>query len=156
MELRDPKEIVITDGDGKERTGPAVIGKHYTLSLSEKANLRADLEAWRGKMFTETELAGFDVKSVLGKPCQLGVVHKSVGGKTYANIAALMGAPKGIAKPIASGPLLHYDIDNHDQKVFDQLPGWLQTVIKDRVPEPGATVHEGGAVEPDFDDALPF
>ena len=32
--------------------------KRYTLSLHEKASLRKDLESWRGRPFTDDELAG--------------------------------------------------------------------------------------------------
>jgi hypothetical protein len=144
-----------TDSDGQKHSGPAVVGKQYTLSLNEKANLRADLEAWRGRTFTDQELAGFDVKQVLGKSCQLGIVHNANNGKTYANVKAVMGLPKGAPKPVASGPLIHYDIDNHNQEIFDKLPGWLQTAISDRIvldePAPSSTPSD-----PEFDDALPF
>lgn len=63
----------------------------YTLSLSEKANLRRDLECWRGRKFTEEELAGFDLEKLLGANCQLQIVH-NLGdeGKTYANVQAIV------------------------------------------------------------------
>ncbi len=35
---------------------PFVISKVYTASLSEKANLRKDLKAWRGKDLSEAEI----------------------------------------------------------------------------------------------------
>ena len=34
---------------------PMAIHKDYTLSLYEKANLRADLESWRGQAFKDEE-----------------------------------------------------------------------------------------------------
>lgn len=63
----------------------------YTLSLSEKANLRRDLECWRGRKFTTEELAGFDLEKLLGANCQLQIVH-NLGdeGKTYANVQAIV------------------------------------------------------------------
>lgn len=63
----------------------------YTLSLSEKANLRRDLECWRGRKFTDDELAGFDLEKLLGANCQLQIVH-NLGdeGKTYANVQAIV------------------------------------------------------------------
>src|SRR5689334_21178594 len=36
-----------------------VVYKRYTLSLNEKANLRKDLETWRGRPFTRDEEMGF-------------------------------------------------------------------------------------------------
>ena len=47
--------------DGK--TLPMTISKSYTLSLNEKANLRKDLESWRGKQFTDDEAKGFDIST---------------------------------------------------------------------------------------------
>ncbi len=60
----------------------------YTVSLGKKANLRKDLERWRGRQFTSEELAGFDIDSVLGAPAMLNVVHvaSKKNGKVYANI----------------------------------------------------------------------
>lgn len=150
------EQVTWKDADGVEHTGPAVVGKQYTLSLSEKAHLRADLESWRGRTFTEQELVGFDVKNVLGAPCMLGVTHNKSGEKTYANVSAVMGLPKGMPKPIASGALIHYDIDAHNQAVFEKLPGWLQTAIKDRVANESDSVPASNGTDKEFDDEIPF
>jgi hypothetical protein len=151
-----PNEITKwKDGDGVEHTGPMTIGQKYTMSLSEKANLRQDLEAWRGKMFTEQELAGFDIRNILGKACMLGVTHNVTPGKTYANISAVMGVPKGTTVPPPSVKPIAYDIDSHDQRTFEQLPGWLQEAIKGRVQSDSAqtvAAFDGAG----FDDDIPF
>jgi hypothetical protein len=98
-----PDEMVEYDGE----TRPALIMQRYTASLSDKANLRQHLEAWRGRRFTDDELRGFDLKNVLGKPCQIQVLHSEDGA--YANIAAIMALPKGLPAPDIyhpHGPLL--------------------------------------------------
>lgn len=81
--------------DGK----PFMVRKRYTLSLHEKASLRKDLEAWRGRAFTPQELEGFDLEQLLGKPCMLSIIHapKPDGGGTWANVAAIMKLGKGMA-----------------------------------------------------------
>src|SRR6185436_8399648 len=61
--------------DGKKLNLPRAVSKRYTLSLSEKANLRRDLESWRGRKFATQELAGFDLRALLGVSCQLQIVH---------------------------------------------------------------------------------
>ena len=48
-----PDERVTYEKDGVQHEGPCSIGKFYTLSLSEKATLRKDLENWRGRTFIE-------------------------------------------------------------------------------------------------------
>src|SRR4249919_3595490 len=76
--------------DGVEHEGPMAIGAQYTLSLSEKSNLRPMLQAWRGKAFSPDELKKFDVTTILGKPCMITVTHKpKTEGGVYANIGAV-------------------------------------------------------------------
>ena len=81
--------------DGK----PFVVSKRYTLSLGDKANLRKDLEGWRGRAFTDAELHQFDVEAVVGKGCLISVVHAQSGTDTYANVSAVMALPKGMTAP---------------------------------------------------------
>lgn len=75
-----------------ERTGRRFeLRKWYTNSLHEKANLRKDLECWRGRKFTEQELEGFDLEKLLGVNCQLQVIHNITDdGKTYDNVQAIV------------------------------------------------------------------
>ncbi len=75
-----------------------LVYKRYTLSLNEKATLRHDLESWRGRPFTDAELEGFDVETVIGANCLISVQHKQVQDRTYANVTAVMALPKGMPK----------------------------------------------------------
>jgi hypothetical protein len=147
-----------TDRDGNKHEGPMIIGKQYTLSLSEKANLRADLESWRGKSFTEKELEGFDLVNVLGKPCMIGVTHNVTPKKTYANIGAVMGLSKGMQVPPAHNKPVSYSPDEHDPAVYDTLPDWLKELIEGRQRNDTApTVNGNGkTVSEEFDDDIPF
>ncbi len=82
---------VMTDGR------PYLIKKDYRASLHEKAGLRKDLEAWRGRPFTFDELAGFDLEAVVGAPCMINIVKKlSRKGKEFSNIASITPLPKGM------------------------------------------------------------
>lgn len=78
--------------DGK----PFLVFKRYTLSLSEKATLRKDLESWRGRKFTRDEEMGFDLETVVGVNCLLNITHNQVGDKTYANVASVSPLMKGM------------------------------------------------------------
>jgi hypothetical protein len=78
---------------------PILVFKRYTLSLHEKSALRKDLEAWRGKAFTPTELEGFDVETIIGVGCMVSIVHATKDGITYANVAAVMKLGKGMHAP---------------------------------------------------------
>ena len=78
---------------------PYMLTKKYTLSLSEKANLRKDLESWRGRPFTDEEVAaGVDLEKLYGVNCLLGVSHengKADPSKTYAVVTSILPLVKG-------------------------------------------------------------
>ncbi len=105
-------------------TEHGLISKEYTMSISDKANLRAHLESWRGKKFTQDELDGFDVKVLLSKDATLQVMHNEKG--TFANIQNIL--PKtGAFK--ATKPAVYYDLDNPVEADFDKLPSWVQKKV---------------------------
>ena len=88
--------------DSEYHGKPYMMNKKYTLSLGEKANLRKDLESWRGRPFTEDELRnGFDIEKLYGINCYLGVKHeaaKNDPSKVYANVSAILPLPKNVDK----------------------------------------------------------
>lgn len=78
---------------------PFLVTAQYTNSLHEKAILRAHLESWRGRPFTEEELDEFDLEALIDKTCQLNVVHKAgTKGGTFANVNAVVPAGKNAPK----------------------------------------------------------
>ncbi len=156
-----PDERVNYEKDGKDHEGPCSIGATYTLSLSEKANLRKLLENWRGVPFTAEELKGFDITSIAGKCCQIMVQHEKSGEKTYANVTGVMGISKDQKERArsakAENEILVFSIQDSDEKVFEKLPNWLKEKIQDRVmPQTAKTANASVPAEPDFDDDIPF
>lgn len=156
-----PDERVSYEKDGETIEGPCSIGRFYTLSLSDKANLRKDLENWRGKTFTAEELKGFDIENVLGKPCQIMVTHESDNGKTYANVTGIMGVSRDqqtrakTAKPEVAP--LSFSLADPDQSKFDKLPKWLQEKIDARLePEETRPAPKQAESTDDFNDDIPF
>lgn len=110
---------------GENKGKPFSIHKRYTVTLSEKGVLRADLEAWRGKKFTNDELKGFDLSNVLGAYCTIQVVHDETG--KYANVNSIM-VYKG-DKPEPVNPDLAFDIDEPDMEIFDSLSDNIKGTI---------------------------
>lgn len=117
----------------KEENGPEpfVVSQEYTLSLGEKAKLRAHLQSWRGKPFTNEELEGFDVSKLAGVPCTLNIIHavSATNGNTYANIASIAPMMKGLTCPPAILPVIVYDIAEKRSKKFETLPEWVRNKI---------------------------
>jgi hypothetical protein len=109
---------------------PHTMQKRYTLSSSEKATLRKDLESWRGRKFTKEELGKFNISRLLKVSCMMSVTHTENEGKTYANVAAVMAMPKGIKGPPLVNEPFHFDLSNFDQATFDKLSDHVKEIIK--------------------------
>lgn len=137
-----PSERVEFEKDGKKTNGPAVIGQAFTASMHKKARVRAVLESWRGKTFTDEEAGVFDVSSVLGASCMLGVVEKESGGKIYSNISSVGPLPRGVPKPVAEGNLIYYADD--ETGMYEHLPKWIKEKLEGRI-KPATKVHSAAS-----------
>jgi len=141
---------------------PLTISKSYTVSLHEKAGLRKDLAAWRGRDFTDEEAKGFDVSKLIGAYCMVNVTTSESNGKTYSNVAGLTPLPAALknAKPAAVHENVLFNLDDPDLSVFDSFHEKLQEAIK-KSPE-WAKKYGGGFTEPpgggggSIDEEIPF
>lgn len=161
-------ERIKYEKDGKPIEGPMSIGRTFTASMSEKANLRKFIEGWFGKQFpTDGAAEAFEFKQLLSRQCLLNVTHNERGGKTYANINSAAPIPRGMQVTAKQeNPSLYFDLHEPDQKVFDSLPKWLKEKIQSRMPESEPTaaaksVEERAAqIEKEqahaLDDDIPF
>lgn len=117
-----------------EEGEPFLVFNRYTASLSTKANLRQHLESWRGRQFTEDELAGFELRKVLDVPCLINISHRKDGKATYADVKAVMALPKGQQPPPRHHKLIEFDLDRYRepamQEVFATFSENLQKTIK--------------------------
>jgi hypothetical protein len=158
--------------NGQKVKGPAIIGREFTLNIGDKSNLGPFIANWRGKEFTKEEAEEYDVTSLLGKVCNLGVIHKTKGDKTYANISSAGKILKIQQDSIVSGtlsaephnPLMIFNADSPDPEVYEKLPKFLKQKIDNRI----TTTKTGkpldakkvDAREPgsddEFDDQIPF
>lgn len=119
-----PSEIIEIDGKTEERQ----LSKEFTFSVSKKGVLRAFLESWNSRTYSDDEFAELDVFDQLGKPCQLQVVLNDT--KEYSNVANLMPLPKGMPEPTSKTAFFTWDMDAWDDAVFEKLPAWTQDQIK--------------------------
>lgn len=112
--------------DGKQE--PRQLSKEFTLSASKKSTLRAFLQSWNTKSYTDEEFGELDLFDQLGKPCQLTVVLSE--NKEYANIEGIMGLPKGMPAPATDTKLIAWDIEKWDDALFEELPEWIREQVK--------------------------
>lgn len=135
---RDVRKIrlVFQTGETREDGQRFTVGRMFTASLGEKANLRKFLESWRGIPFTPEQLAGFNLVKLIGAPALIQVKHRQKQDKTYADIDSIMQLPKGMAKLTVDGYVR----------------------VKDREPAKPAAAdpHDGYPPPLDEDDDLPF
>lgn len=103
------------DETDEENGKPFNVYATMNVSLHENATMGALLRQWRGRDFTQEELAGFDVENVLGAPCLLTVEHNTKDGRTFANVAAAVPMPKAMEALEPSGVYTR-EIDRDESK----------------------------------------
>lgn len=96
---------------------PFLVMRDFTASLNSKGNLRPFLEGWRGRAFTDEELAGFDPKVLIGMPCLLSLVEDG----EYTNVNSAMRLPKGMEAPKIVNETAFFSLVEFDMDVFNSL-----------------------------------
>lgn len=149
-----PNELMT---DGEYAGKPFAVSRFYTASLSEKANLRADLESWRGRAFTKEELGGFSARKILGASCMLSLIQNDKG---KVKISGVMALPKGTPVPEQVNPSVYFSLDEFDQKTFDSLSDGYKRLIQvspeyQHIINPDPSQRRSGRIE-DMDDDIPF
>lgn len=148
-----PHELM-SEGDYAGK--PFVVSKFYTASLAEKATLRSDLKNWRGRDFTEAELAGFEARNILGKPCMLSLTENDKG---KVRVTGVMAAPKGQQIPAPSNGAIYFSLEEgeFDPRVFETLSEGIKKFIM-ASPEYQTVVHAPAPSSKfdDLDSDIPF
>ena len=154
-----PTELKVFKEENGEQ--PHVISKEFTLSMHEKANLRAVLKNWRGKDFTEEEAKSFDIEKLVGAPCMLNITHKTSkdGTKVYAEIGSVSTMPKGFTCPDPINEQFVWTYDDFNEEKFNALPDYLKSKMVNsdeyKLATTGGQHHDLNTNEEEHDD-LPF
>jgi hypothetical protein len=149
---------------------PFAIFKNYTLSWSEKANLRLDLQSWRGKPFTQEEMRRFDLTNVLGAWCMLNIIERpaKTGNKIYSNVDGVTPVPALIKQnglPAAVNKNEMFNLTEPDMALFESFsdnlkakiqssPEW-QKIAGTQAPAQSSTPAPASKFD-DMDDDIPF
>lgn len=163
-----PKERITMMENGQEVDRPRVISEFFTLSLGEKANLRAFLENWRGTPFTDEQADGFDILNLVGVGAMIQVAHKpkKAGGKR-AFIQTIIPRDKVHPKLVPENPLIKYSIEDQGKDIPETVPDGIRKMIEGceefkMMQSAGEALEEFGEVsfesseEPEESDDLPF
>lgn len=121
-----PEERIEIERNGEMVNLPRAISKEYTASLYKKANLRKELEGWRGKPFTAEELQGFDLTKLLGANCMIQVMHNDKG---YANVQTVVPLMKGMVKKPLENQTKWFSFEDGNQ-IPEGTPEWVVKKIE--------------------------
>lgn len=148
---------------------PFAIFKNYTLSWSEKANLRLDLQSWRGRPFSQEEMQKFDLKNVLGAFCMLNIIERpgKSDGKLYTNVDGVTPVPSIIKQnglPQGVNKTELFNLTDPDMTMFETFSDNLKAKIKsspewqklERQMSGGSAPAAAPAAAADEDDDIPF
>jgi len=116
---------------------PFLISKWYGFNLAPKSTLRSHLKSWRGRDFTDEELAGFSLGKILGANCTLTLVHEQKGEYTNAVIAAITPVDQELLPRVKAfkqtTELLHFELDKAGEIGFETnynlLPEWMKKQV---------------------------
>lgn len=157
-------ELHVVDDDGNAVTmrdgRPFAIFKNYTLSWSEKANLRLDLQAWRGKPFSQDELRRFDLSTILGAWCMLNVIDRQgQNGNTYSNVNGITPVPamirqRGLPKAVNSNEI--FTLQAPDIALFESFSDNLKAKIKSSPEWQRLDPSDAPSTTQDDDSDIPF
>jgi hypothetical protein len=113
------------------------VAERFSVSMSDKANLRKFLGNWRGKAYTDAEAQeGAPLHKLEGVCALVQIEHRQgANGKMYANVGSIMKAPRDSAIAI---------------KDYKRWDGWKKSAAPTHDEAP---LDESGQFE---DEDLPF
>lgn len=122
-----------------------VVHRRFNRSLKPRSDMGKVVRAVLGDELDEE----IEMDDILDGACQVKIKHSKDG--KYANWISTEQPPKGkVAKSESDVCSLYLD-ENFDQDVFDELPDWLQDIIKES-DEYKQCVEDGYAAEDEEDD----
>tara|TARA_R100001079_G_scaffold106341_1_gene74393 strand:+ start:7265 stop:7987 length:723 start_codon:yes stop_codon:yes gene_type:complete len=122
------------------------MSKKYTASMNEGATLFQELKSWRGRKFTDEEIAGFDITKLLGKTCEFDVVtYQKTDGSSGTAVEGIYKPEGGVKAEETENEQTVFDLDVYAKEftgesdeeskrmcdVWDDLPDWLKEMIEE-------------------------
>ena len=138
--------VFVTNSSGETKD----ISAEMTLSMNERAALRAFLEAWRGKSYTpEQAAAGVPLDKLERAGALISVEHKrSAKGRTYGKIKTIAPLPAGLTAPVLNGYTRAEFWQGRKKAYAEEVARYKQTLV--------ASSEFPNEPPPDEDDDLPF
>lgn len=110
-----------------EPAKPITIHKEYTFSMAEKANLRKLVEGMIGTTLIDHEAYAFDIETLVGMECLLGIKHKKTAkGNIRAEIASSSPLMEGQTCPTAINTPTILMYSSWDPAKFEAQPEFVR------------------------------
>jgi len=102
---------------------PMVMFQEYSDSLHEKSGLKKAIEEMTGKSMSESDSQQFDLVSLIGMPCILGVQHKTskTNGEKYAKLSSIAPPMKSLTFRELSIPTVIFILAPENYEAFKKL-----------------------------------
>lgn len=158
--------LVFRTGEQNPETNEVIdIAGEYTVSMGEKAKLRAVLEAWRGKAYGEDELEEVPLDKLEGQWAMIQVDQKlSSNQRRYARILSVTPVPKQMRAHLPA--FASYERAEYWTKKKEEYAKEAETFMATISPPPSGKRLTGPSVDDgdpgpqytgsDEDDDLPF
>jgi len=118
---------VFKEGDEPK---PYSMSQEFTLSMHEKSNLRKVVQSWLGKKMSDEEANEFDIETLIGKTCMLGVAHMTKNEKTFAVVNSVIKVPASMKVPEQINKSKIITWETMDEPTWALLPPFLQDKMK--------------------------
>ena len=119
----------LVDAEGWPRT----INEEWAASLDDRSHLLRHLRSWMGRSLAPEEKKNFSLKSLLGQPCQLEIVHgRGKGEKSdnvYANIGGVRKPARGQVGPEPRRQPLYFDFADGHSRIPEGTPEYIAKKI---------------------------
>jgi len=142
-----PKSTVEIDGEQR----PLLIGKKYTVSDHEKADLTKHLMSWLS--LSQEEVGKYDCSNLIDKTALVTVSHDvRPNGEQYSKVTSVSALPEGLETPTVDMERWEYDPDN-PRKNWDKLQEWQRERVA--ISHEYKAAKANGKTE-DETDSIPF
>lgn len=157
LQFELPEEVIMINGEPKPMMTSHFLTA-YLGSINKPSKTNLFLTAWRGRSFTEKELGGFDLASVVGAACLLTIIHETKDGVVRERIASISPLPKTMKIVGMINPPVKYEIEQGRDAVFATLPKGIQKMIEkcEEWTHPAAAEEPDPEPEPEPSDDTPF
>lgn len=110
-------------------TIPRTVIRDFTFTLGEKSHLRHILESWRGRKYTADELKEVNIAALLGRPCQIQIMHSETKRGIFAGVENVLPIGKGRKVTATVEQILFFFGYEDTYDAFESLPHRLQERI---------------------------